>query len=71
MTTKKRTRQPVRVAKAAMALVDWEEKLKVAARAFVAHEGYLTWRRALRIASCGTPHWRNELEKVKEREARS
>ena len=64
----KRTRQPIRASEAAMAVVDWEERLKVAARGFTNGENDETLRE-LRVAGYGFGHWQRELEKAKKREA--
>ena len=63
----KQTRRPVRVSEAVMALVDWEEKLKVAARSFTTRENDDT-HAELKVAGYGYGHWRKELEKAKKRE---
>ena len=63
----KRTRQPIRVSEAAMAAVDWEEKLKATARSFTKIENADTLTE-LKVASYGHGHWCRELEKAKKRE---
>jgi hypothetical protein len=66
----KRTRQPTRVSEAAMAVVDWEERLKTAARGFSKNENDDTLSE-LRVAGYGFGHWQRELAKAKKREGLS
>ncbi len=61
----KRTRKPIRVSEAAMAALDWEERLKSAARTFTADESVDTLSE-LKVAG----YWQRELEKAKKREGR-